>query len=364
MLGFCLARGEGQNPGAVFLEIWPGARPTALGGAFASLADDASACYYNTAGLASIGGNYATLMHSNWLPGLYPGMYYEFAGFAHEFPNKGTVGFNAIYLTTGKTEVINERGENLGTYTTFDFSTGLAYGFKVAPTLGAGIGVKFIYSFLVPDWVFKAMPELGIDAGGTGTTWAADAGLQYQPWKPLTLGVSVANLGPNIAYTTSGESDPLPRTLRLGLCYRPVDSKLVRVSIMPELSKVLVGMFYDDPTQGPRTFAEKLQYEVYEAWKSLGVEATYYDFLTARAGYFEDITGARGGFTIDKGDGLTEHIGLADVLFRKSQGKITKVGVTFGGGLKYSGFAFDVSFDNMIYDFPTQNMKFSLSYKF
>jgi len=38
--------------------------------------------------------------------------------------------------------------------------------------------------------------------------------------------------------------------------------------------------------------------------------------------------------------------------------------LTFGGGLKYKGFAFDISFDHMIYDFQTQNMKFSLSYKF
>ena len=44
-----MACAAGQNPGAVFLEIWPGARPTALGGAFAATADDASATYYNRA---------------------------------------------------------------------------------------------------------------------------------------------------------------------------------------------------------------------------------------------------------------------------------------------------------------------------
>lgn len=355
---------EGQNPGAVFLEIWPGARPTALGGAFAATADDVSATYYNQAGLSFLAGDQATLMHSPWLPGLYPGMYYEFAGYAHEFKDKGTLAGNIIYLTTGKTDVIDYQGNNLGQYTTFDFSATAGYGFKVAPQLGVGVGLKFIYSFLVPDWVFKAMPELGIEAGGTGTTWAADAGVLYKPWDKLWLGASVANLGPNIAYTSSGESDPLPRTLRLGLRYSPVANQLLRVSITPEITKILVGMFYDPDNTKP--FSQELQYEVWEAWKSIGVEASYFNLLTARVGYFEDVTGARGGVVLVDDQGSKQHISAWDAVFNRSKypGKFKSLGITFGGGLQYKGFAFDASFDNMIYDFETSNMKFSLAYKF
>jgi hypothetical protein len=356
----------GQNPGAVFLEIWPGTRPTALAGAFASTADDASATYYNDGGLPFVEGNYATLQHANWLPGLYPGMYYEFAGFTHEFKQKGTLGFNVIYLTTGKTDVVNSSGVPLGSYTTFDFATTAGYGFKIAPNLGAGVGLKFIYSFLVPDWVWQAMPELGIDAGGTGTTWAADFGLMYKPLHNLQLGASVANLGPNIAYTTSGASDPLPRTLRVGVLYSPVDNPTLRVSLLPEVSKILVGMFYQDPNN-PQTFMQQLQYEWWEAWKSMGVEVCWADFVVARVGYFEDITGARGGIVFgDPTTGLSdEHVSITDAIFRSHSGKAFKsLGLTYGGGLKYKGFAFDASFDNLIYDFPTSNMKFSLSYNF
>jgi hypothetical protein len=356
----------GQNPGAVFLEIWPGTRPTALGGSFVSTADDASATFYNNGGLPFITGNYATLMHVNWLPGLYPGMYYEYAGFTHEFKQKGTLGVNVIYLTTGKTEVTNGAGQYLGTYTTFDFATSVGYGFEVAPNLGVGVGLKFIYSFLVPDWVWIAMPELGIDAGGTGTTWAADIGALWKPYKSLQAGISVANLGPNIAYTTSGASDPLPRTLRIGLRYSPVNNDVIRVALTPEITKILVGMFYDP--DNTKTFAQKLQYEWWEAWKSLGVEASWADFVVARVGYFEDITGARGGIVmsdLEGNIGTEQHLSITDALFKSHPGmKFTSLGLTYGGGLKYKGFAFDISFDNMIYDFATSNMKLSLSYKF
>ncbi|MEO0108970.1 MAG: PorV/PorQ family protein [candidate division WOR-3 bacterium] len=352
----------GQNPGAVFLEIWPAARPTALAGAFAATADDPSATYYNQGGLGFMTGNHATLMHCNWLPGLYPGMYYEFGGFTHQFPNKGTLGVSAIYLTTGKTDVIDMNGNNLGSYTTFDFSTMASYGFQMTPQIGAGVGVKFIYSFLVPDWVFKAMPELGIDNGGSGTTWAVDAGALYKPSSRLSVGLSVANLGPNIAYTSSGESDPLPRTLRLGLRYSPVHNDLVRVSVLPEVTQILVGMFYDP--ENKKTLGQEIRYEFDESWKHFGVEACYYNFLFARVGYFEDITGARGGIVVDRGDGLTDHISLIKFLTTKNPGTFKSLGLTYGGGLQWGGFNFDISFDNMIYDFPTNNMKLSFSYRF
>jgi hypothetical protein len=343
-----------------------------MAGAFASSSDDALATYYNPGGLAYVSGTDVALMHVNWLPGLYPGMYYEYLGAAREFKGKGTAGLNIIYLTTGKTDVVDGNGNFLGTYTTFDFSVGGSYGFKVAPNLGAGVGAKFIYSFLVPDWVFKAMPELGIDAGGTGTSWALDAGVLYRPWNWLWVGASVSNLGPNISYVRSGESDPLPRTLRVGVRYSPVNTGTFRVSLLPEIQKILVGMFYDP--DNTKTFGQKLSYEWYESWKSLGIELSYAQLVNLRLGYFEDITGARGGITVDRGDGLTDHISITDFLFKKNQGKFKSLGLTFGGGLEVRNLnlsfvtlkrlGLDISFDHMIYDFQTQNMKLSLSTNF
>ncbi|MDH5187204.1 MAG: hypothetical protein OEW70_09100, partial [candidate division WOR-3 bacterium] len=245
--------------------------------------------------------------------------------------------------------------------TTFDISPSISYGYKLAPQVSAGVSFKFIYSFLVPDWVFKAMPELGIEAGGTGTTWAFDFGVLYKPFRMLTIGAALQNLGPNIAYTTSGASDPLPRMLRLGIRYEPIRSNLFRLSLIPEITKVLVGMFYDP--QDKKTFGEELSYEYEEAWKSFGIELTYYNFLTARVGYFEDLTGARGGVRVIKND-REDYLSLPEFLFTKHGSKFDKIGITFGGGIEFKKFAFDISLDHLIYDFPTQNYKLSFSYQF
>lgn len=350
-----------QNPGAVFLMIWPAARPTALGGAFTAIADDASSMYYNQGGMGFLEGTHATLMHSNWLPGLYPGMYYEYLGFTHQLKGQGSLGLNVIYLTTGETDVINEGGEFLGRYTTFDVAVAGGYGFPVLSNLGVGFSAKFIYSFLVPDWVWIVMPELGIDHGGTGLTWAVDAGALYKPWRFLNVGLSLANIGPNISYTSSGESDPLPRMLRLGATYYPMKNRLFKVGVTPEVNKVLVGMFYNPDNS--KTLGRMLQEELRDAWKSVGVEATYADFVSARVGYFEDLTGARGGLVFEK-DGQTRHYGMGDALTRSGLGKLKSIGLCFGAGLEFKRFKFDVGIDQFIYDFPTANSKFSFSYQF
>jgi hypothetical protein len=352
-----------QNPGAVFLMIWPGARPTALAGAFTAISDDATSVYYNPGGLAFLEGTNATLMHCNWLPGLWPGMFYEYSAIAHSIQGRGTPGFNVIYLTTGETDVINERGDFLGRYTTFDVAPAVAYGFPVLPNLGVGLSAKLIYSFLVPDWVWKAMPELGIEKGGTGITWAFDAGTLYKPFDFLAVGLAVANLGPNISYTSSGESDPLPRMLRLGLAYYPLKHEIFSVCITPEISKILVGAFSDST----KTFGQQISSEWRDAWKSFGVEGgarfgPVAGFL--RAGYFEDITGQRGGLVFEREGQGTYHYSFWDVLTRRGLGKFKSLGFTFGGGIGFQRFQFDVGVDQFIYDFPTSNYKFSFSYWF
>jgi hypothetical protein len=320
--------GQRRRPGAVFLLIWPGARPTALAGSFAAIADDPTACYYNQAGLAFIDRTMITLQHANWLPALQPDMYYEFAGIVKSY-SFGTLGLNIIYLTTGKTMVVNEEGIALGEYTTFDISIGFNYGFQLNSKVGLGMGWKIIYSYLVPDWVIRKMPELGIEKGGTGITYAFDAGVLYKPFEFLNLACVLQNIGPNIGYTQSGSDDPLPYTLRLAGKFNPIQNKIITITLTADVTKILVGMFAEEDN----SFFDNLQYELETAWKSIGLEINYYGFVNLRTGYFIDQEGAR-------------------------------KGITYGGGVQVGDFSLDVGIDQAIYEFTTTNRKFSLCYSF
>ena len=91
-----------SQAGAIFLIIFPGARPNGMGAAFCSIADDAMSTYYNQAGAAFQESTNVCLMHANWLEGLYPDMYYEYIGVVKPVQDIGNFGANFIYLTTGR----------------------------------------------------------------------------------------------------------------------------------------------------------------------------------------------------------------------------------------------------------------------
>jgi len=365
-----------KRPGAVFLMIWPGSRPTALGGAFSGIADDASAAYYNPGGLGFQKDINLSLMHVNWLPELWPDMYYEYLAASAPFKDIGTFAFNGVYLTTGETQVQDGSGNIIGSYTTFDLSMGVAYGRDLTPKIAVGGGLKFIYSFLVPEWVLDRLPELGLDQGGSALSWAVDAGVLYNPFKNLGLGLALQNLGPPMSFYANSDPDPLPLMLRAGVSYKPLSImtkdttkdrfEIVGIRLAGDFSKVLVGMFaLDTPEDDTIPFSRELGHEIGDAWRSLGLEVSIYqEILSLRVGYFFDKTGARGGFFLEDETGSRNHVGLFPWLTGQEEGRLTKVGITFGGGIKYAGFQLDIGIDESIYDFPTKNRKFSLSYTF
>ncbi|OYD17066.1 hypothetical protein CH330_01015 [candidate division WOR-3 bacterium JGI_Cruoil_03_51_56] len=356
-----------ENPGASFLLIWPSARSTALGGASVALGEDPDASYWNPGGIGLQKSLSLSLSSGEWLPGLYPGMTYAFAGGSYcilnALGNGIDLGFgaNATYLTLGETDVINEHGEFLGRYTTWRGAFGLHGGVGLLDgKLGVGAAVKLVRQSRAPDWVWSDMPELGIDARGTGGSFAADIGVLCHLIPDLSAGLALANLGPDMAYDSGGgEPNPLPTMLRVGLCWTPVSNRYVRLKVLPEADKILVGMFYDP--DGTKTFDQLLGQELRDIWKSLGIEVTALDILSLRLGYFEDLTGQRGGIVLEK-DGVTSHFGIGEALTRTGLGRFKSLGLCWGIGLGWKDYIrLDLSSDAAIYDFPTTNVKVALT---
>ncbi|MDZ7413622.1 MAG: UPF0164 family protein, partial [candidate division KSB1 bacterium] len=86
---------------ACFLEIEVGARALAMGGAFVATANDASALYWNAAGLARLSRSELHLGHTQWLAD----MRYDFAGIALPLGSFGTLGASLCALGMDEMEV-------------------------------------------------------------------------------------------------------------------------------------------------------------------------------------------------------------------------------------------------------------------
>lgn len=360
------AAAQGQDPGATFLEIWPTARSTALGGAMTGLADEPDAAYWNPGGLGFQKGAGLTGTYNNWLPGLYPAMHYSYvsAGYGGWCIPRTRLRFNAgldgaIIQTTRELAGVDPVYAYLPTV---NMAVGLHAGILLWRQLGIGLGVKLVRSHFFPDWAWRFLPELGITSGDVGSTVAADLGILYKPSARFSAGLALVNLGPGIYYVSRDETDPLPRTLRVGLCWTPVNNRLVRLRVLPEINKVLIGMFYEQNPNRPTPFLTKLDYELWSAWKSLGAEATILKLVSLRLGYFEDITGYRGGFVFNQDDGSRTHVALSDVLTGHSHGKLKSVGICWGVGIQWKDYVrLEVASDGAAYDFPTANTKFALT---
>ncbi len=358
----CLAAavsiGTAREPGAAVLLLWPSARSAALAGAVTGLADEHDAAGWNPGGLGFQHGAGGSFTYCDWLPGLYTGMRLVTAAGGASFaepvgPGSNlAVGANLVHLGIGETDLINERGEFLGREKVWRGAFGVHAGLAVNPKVGAGVNLKLVHSENPVDWVWIEMPGLGIDGGGTGTTIAADVGILYRPLRTLGVGLSFCNLGPDIACEESDTPDPLPRVVHVGLCWTPLDTRLLRLRVLPDLSKVLLSQ---DSAGGGFTAL------MHDTWKSLGFELTLAKLVTLRAAYFEDLALQRGGFTVARPGSPDEHVGFWDWLTRPGFQDVESIAFCYGIGIGYKDYVrLDVTSDAAVYDLPTSNVRVAL----
>ena len=102
---------------APFLTISTGARAMGMGGAFVSVANDASAMFWNVAGIAQLPKNEIIFNHSNWLADIS----YEYAGITMPLSAIGTLGVSFTFLNMGEFEQTTEYQPE-GTGLNFDAS--------------------------------------------------------------------------------------------------------------------------------------------------------------------------------------------------------------------------------------------------
>lgn len=188
--------------GAGFFSQGMGARPIAMGGAYAAVADDVSAVFWNPAGLTRSTGSSLLLMRANYLSDIS----FDYLSFAS---SKGGSAFGGSvgYMNAGSVDHTDASGGTLGSYRPRDYYGTLACASDLdligAQTgrYSAGVSAKFISSTLIEK----------------AETFAFDAGLtaKTEPYgRPLRLGLVAQNLGPGLKYEK--KRDPLPATFRLG----------------------------------------------------------------------------------------------------------------------------------------------------
>ncbi|MFA5138140.1 MAG: PorV/PorQ family protein [Elusimicrobiota bacterium] len=137
---------SGGQPGA-FLQYGVGARALGMGGAFYAVADDATAAYWNPAGLASLQQKEMTLMSAT----LFEETQYQYLGYAHPTATKGTFGLGITMLKSAGFEKVSATFDAAGDPTAVNaegsFSDNqraiaFAWGKQATETISFGLAFK------------------------------------------------------------------------------------------------------------------------------------------------------------------------------------------------------------------------------
>ena len=202
-------KASGGQPGA-FLSWGAGARSLGMGKAFVSIADDASATYWNPAGLAQIDRKEITALHAI----LWADTMYDFISYVHPITGMGTVGGSITRLYSGKFDGRDEN--NISTHEFSDSQTalGASYGKQIVDVLALGASIKYVTH--------------NLDEHKNGN-FTFDIGAMYKSpmVEHLQVGLNLRNL---MGLRTGADTeDKLPLTLRFGFNYKLLRDKLALV---------------------------------------------------------------------------------------------------------------------------------------
>lgn len=209
---------------AQFLKVEAGARALAMGGCFSALANDASALYWNPAGIAQLNQMEVTFTHTQWIADISNG----FAGFVFPLSSNNVFGLSFIYQTMDEMEQTTiDQPKGTGLYfDAQDIAVCISYARPMTNYILFGLTAKMVHQSIWNESALGFAVDLGLllDTGIKGTKVAmvmTNFGTDMQmDGRDLIRGydqVPGSASNPDTEAKLSTEGWPLPTNLRLSI---------------------------------------------------------------------------------------------------------------------------------------------------
>lgn len=311
LLPICTIQAQVGITAVPFLQIEPDSRATGMGNTGVAVADNASAIFWNPAGLAFQNQNQISVTHANWLPAFNADLFYDYLVGTYHVDGIGTIGGHITFLNLGEQIRTDETGLELGRFNSFEISAGLSYGFRISDNFSIGTGLRYIYSSLADGNVsgqeISPGSSVGLDLAALYKTNPFQVGSRQATFN---AGFNLSNIGPGIQYTDNAQKDPLPTVMRLGWAYTmDIDANGINtLTLSNDISKIMarnesVGTDPDSPEYETMGVIEALfnswgSYERFNGSETVdvglgqqlmygfGLEYWYNDLFALRSGYY------------------------------------------------------------------------------
>ena len=209
------AEGYGGRAGA-FLLRGVGARAMGMGGAFTAIADDATATYWNPAGLGRLRGPQLAGMYTV----LSLDRVHNFIGYVQPLGIVGVVGISWVDFGVSKIEGRDSSGNPTEDFGDSEMAFGVSYGKGFADVVYIGGTFRYLFHTLA-------------DNKGSGRCF--DVGVLLK-LSNISFGMAVRNIGGVVRWDTdSDREEELPKDVRLGIA---VDLGRIPLNFAVEVEKV------------------------------------------------------------------------------------------------------------------------------
>ncbi len=251
-----LSQAKVGTTGVNFLELGVSARAMGMAEAFTAGVDDASAVFYNPAGMVYVYGREIMLTHIE-MPA---DINYEFVGMVTPLEAVGgVVGIGVYSLNTGDIpytsyEYWNGRDAagNMQYFSAGDIAVSVSYARYLTDKFSLGVTAKYIREDL---------------SEYSATGWAADVGTIYNSgYKNFKIAMLISNFGPDMKFIQ--KEFPLPINFKFGASIDFIDMDDHRVMLAAEgahpadnLEKYNVGLEYQYLNRFTLRVGERLNYD-------------------------------------------------------------------------------------------------------
>lgn len=198
------------NTGANFLDFGAGARTMGMGRCGIGLSDDASAPYYNPAGLAQIKPQELLFMHSF----LFMGTNLEYFAYALPTAKSGTFAFSIVQARIGDIEGRDEGNNPLDEFGESETAGIVSYSTNFSNFLSFGINLKML-QHSISHW--------------SSFSQDLDIGFMFLPEQTFSFGLTIKNLL-KPSFTLISEQEQYPINLGAGVSWKTLDDKLILAS--------------------------------------------------------------------------------------------------------------------------------------
>ena len=263
-----------------FLEVYPGARASAMSDAFCTIVSNSESVFWNPAGLARVKNFDVTTNYVGWLMDI---KHYALSA-AYNLGDAGVIGFQGIITDVGAIE--ETRTEDMGPTNPVDgmynpgltgrvfnpnsMVIGLSYALQLTDKFSFGVTAKYVKEDLI---YAKA------------STVAFDGGFLYDTkYRSVVIGASIRHFGPEVKFID--KSYPLPQTFNIGISANLFAPDNPLISSIGD-QKLLMSYNIIQP----RDYSQR---------NSVGLEYSFQDMVFIRGGYTfnNDQEGISAGFGV------------------------------------------------------------------